>query len=1044
MAYKSMFDDELILPGVITEIVNDYINGYDTSEFGTTDAVTIIGTAFNGPVGIPVPIFSPEYAKYMFGEAYNANSRKEATLVPEIYDAWERGCRTIYAVRVSGKEMAKDFELAIESKLKLRLSGQFPCNENKKCFMLYKANQGSSSAGVIRIYKPADRTTVQEKLQGIVNNVNSILVSEIDLTANGVTKSTKLVDLIDLINNYENNNVLKLSIVDDNGVTMTEADKEVQQLNVGDVFPGIYTICRDKVGEDIDPKTNIDIVRSSNMKPYSALHASIWKKLIINTDVKQPYPLFADDFQNFKTSLKGIAADSNYDFLKKVGVIDRLAVMNDVDYEEVEMDPFDLYCKLGKGFVRNAKIELKEKNGRQSYKVVVPEEDDPNRVVGIEEGVYSILENHRSDYLVLAGISAETKISGNLPKKDEFKIANPGSISLLDAEGGEVILRANCKVGNNSHNMPVDYNMEIKNVEAFPEFEVLLDEELILSDLSEMRFVRMPVIAEDQLVNKFEGIDGDMLALAINTSDPNLGTKQGQLVRFNEDTKMFDVIDFDLLGIGEKGEPEYIAPKILVQIGDSLKVYKPGDKDGVYVVDDAPAEFEDEDGNIVQNRFIIANNGAHANIYYVPMGENDSLLQSINLLRDIDNHILTDDDNYNDIYDEGLDHILACKLDSNSIVPLLSLRDLADEKLKKDDFTIVCMEKDMPKLPAEGISENETFVMIFSNEISFCSQEEMVNIFNDIDCLNEKFSFEITNSANALEELPDEIGGSALNRDEEFIYDLNMYIPYTTTDNFARHLAQHCLYTQLKTYPTHGVIGCSKLVGINLSTIAQRVDEICNFEFDLFARKDNGNYMLDSDNNPYPLGRCLSITFLQYRVGTGSEYNYISNGAAGYAGMVSALAIERSSTNQPFNIDEVSFELSNYQLGRLNTKGIVCCKNTTNQGIVIVDGITQAPKTSAYRRLSTSKTINAVDKILRNTIEPYIGLVDSLSTRNSLNTAIKSALDTLKDVIINDFKFKIYADESGGNLGVIRIDYVIVPLNEIREVRNKVEISDAI
>ena len=160
--------------------------------------------------------------------------------------------------------------------------------------------------------------------------------------------------------------------------------------------------------------------------------------------------------------------------------------------------------------------------------------------------------------------------------------------------------------------------------------------------------------------------------------------------------------------------------------------------------------------------------------------------------------------------------------------------------------------------------------------------------------------------------------------------------------------------------------------------------------------------------------------------------------------MVSALPIERSSTNQSFDIDDMSFELSNYQLGRLNMKGIVCAKNTNNNGIVIVDGITQAPKSSAYRRLSTSKTINTVDKVLRNTIEPYIGLVDSLSTRNSLNTAIKSTLDTLKNVIINDYKFKIYADESGGNLGVIRVDYVIVPLNEIREVRNRVEISDAI
>jgi hypothetical protein len=138
------------------------------------------------------------------------------------------------------------------------------------------------------------------------------------------------------------------------------------------------------------------------------------------------------------------------------------------------------------------------------------------------------------------------------------------------------------------------------------------------------------------------------------------------------------------------------------------------------------------------------------------------------------------------------------------------------------------------------------------------------------------------------------------------------------------------------------------------------------------------------------------------------------------------------------------FELSNYQLGRLNTKGILCAKNTTNLGIVIVDGITQAPKTSAYRRLSTSKTINAVDKVLRTAIEPFIGLVDSLTTRNSLNTAIKSALDSLKGIIINDFKFKIYTDASGGNLGVIRVDYVIVPYNEIREVRNRVEISDSL
>ena len=1036
MAMKSIFEDELILPGVITEIVNDYIAGYDTSEFGTTDAVTIVGTAFNGPVGVPVPVFSPEYAKYMYGEAFDSATRREASLIPEIYDAWDRGCRTIYAVRLSGKDMYKDYELALESNLMLRVSGQFPCNENKECYMLYKVQQGSVGAGTIRLYKPATRTTVQEKLQGVVNNVNSILVTEFNLEANGITKGTRLIDLINKINSLNANNVITLSIVNKDGVVMTEADKEVQMLNVGDLFPGIYTLGRDKVGEGIDPKTNIEIVRTKVSAPYSNFKDAVWRKLVINTDVKQPYPLCSDDFNDFKSSLKSIVADSDFDFLKKIGLIDRLAVKDDIDYEEVDLDPFDIYCRLGKGFVKTAKIQKKVKGDRVSFKVVQPDEDDKNRVVGLNDGIYSVLENHKSDYIVLAGISAETVINNVLPRKEEFKVVNPGSISLIDMNAGDVVLRANCKVDAKNFNRIVDYDLSIRNVDSSELIQSILNHDLILNNLSPQKFLRVPVIAESELAKEFDDVPADTIALAINTTDPNVGINQGQLVRFNAKRKMFDVIDFDLLGIGAKGDANYVSPKLLVQIRQSLKVFKQSETDGVYVLDENPTQEELPDGSFTSYNFMVATAGTHANVYFVPIGDVDDGIENTLLLalRDIDNAIQKDADGC----------ILTCKLDADSITPLISLKDLADGALLEEEFTICCMEQDIPKLPAEGISENETFVGIYSNEITFCSQEEMVGIINNLSFIKDKFVFELANSVNALEELPDYLYGSNFNRAEEFVYDEDMYIPYTTNDNFARHLAQHCLYTQLKTYPTHGVIGCSKLAGINLSTIAQRIDDICNFEFDLYAKKENGNYMLDSDNEPYPLGRCISITFMQYTVGTGTSYNYVSNGAAGYAGMVSALPIERSSTNQPINVGDISFELSNYQLGRLNTKGIVCCKNTTTNGVVVVDGITQAPRTSAYRRLSTSKTINAVDRVLRTAIEPYIGLVDSLSTRNSLNTAIKSALNSLVDVIINDFKFKISTDASGGNLGVIRIDYVIVPLNEIREVRNRVEISDAI
>ena len=54
-----IFDDEITLPGVITHVEADYSYGFDSSLFGSTDSVVIIGTAFNGPVGEPTPVYSP-------------------------------------------------------------------------------------------------------------------------------------------------------------------------------------------------------------------------------------------------------------------------------------------------------------------------------------------------------------------------------------------------------------------------------------------------------------------------------------------------------------------------------------------------------------------------------------------------------------------------------------------------------------------------------------------------------------------------------------------------------------------------------------------------------------------------------------------------------------------------------------------------------------------------------------------------------------------------------------------------------------------------
>ena len=940
MANTGIFDNDLILPGVITEIVPDYAQDYDTSEFGSTESVTIIGTAFNGPVGKVVPIASPEHAKYIFGDSFDATTRREASLVAEIYDAWERGCRTIYGIRVSGKEIYNDYHFATETNLKLRVSGIFPSNLNKEVYLNYAANQAENGdAGVIRVYKPVDRANMKEKIQGLVFNESEMLVTDIKLAGYGITKDSRLVDVINIVNEIESNNVIRLSIVDENGADVTASSKEAQSLCLGVMFPGVYVIGRDKVAADVTVKTDIGYVLSETRKPHTNYKESVWTELIVNSDVNSGYPLFAKA-SNDLSALLPVAADINGEWLKPVGVIDKIAVKNKVDYEEVELDEFDLYQRLGSGYAQTAHIvalKSSSDDGIRGYKVAVPDSNDVNRVVGINDGIYSMLENHSTNYTVLASANAETKISGKLPRKDVFKKREAGTFKLSDSD--VEVIEITTKINEKDFSDSKAVKIVINSVEA----DDAIDQAAILKNLDTSIKARRIV-----------GIKSEGETAAAKYAEGTLVAVDG--------TSLKKVVKGTLVS-------ESVDGYFLADTDDGLKLYKS--------VEGTLSEHSAEEGNA-----IIATNGQYANVYQR---------------------------NGSEIYE-----------------PISTLAEIANTELD-EDYTL-CHVEDL----ATGLT-----VKVFSTEAQWMTFGELV------DRLNENEVFAKLFKASALK--PDTEVGSLVQgtgQDKGKIYfDTTMYVPYTTTDNFARHLAQHCVYTSLKTFPTHGIIGCAKLNGVNLSTIADRVNEILALDLDLYAKRSNGNNMLNNNNMPHPIGRCISIPFMQYTVTTGNGYNYVSNGAAGYAGMVSTLSADKSSTNQPINLPTLAFELSNYQLSKLTGKGIVTVKNTTN-GTVITDGITMAPVDSAYRRLTTSKVINVVDASLREVIAPYIGSQDNLANRNSMNTAITSVLNKLKENLISYYKFKIVSDEASARLGIVKIQYTIIPYNEIKEVRNTLSVQE--
>lgn len=942
------FDNDLILPGTSTEIISDFDLGYDTSLFGTTDAVAIIGTAFNGPVGRPVEVYSPEHANYIFGEAYDYTTRREASLVASVKDAWEKGCRTIYAVRVSGKDIAKDFTLVPETKLKLRVSGLFPSNANKEISMVY---DNSPLESCIKIYKPAKRATIKEKSAGLVDRENSILEVKIDLFGSyGIDADSRLVDLIKIVNEYPHNNVFRLSIVDEKGNDVTIQSKEAQALSVGAMFPGLYLVGRDKSNCEIATDIQYKLV-SEGKKPYETFEDKVYKELVLNTDASSTYPIFGTLDELNKKFPNKVYMTELFDFLKTPGACDIVFEKDKVDYEEVELSNFDLYKRLGSGFAITARAELAP-DGNKIRRISETPSTDPQKVVAIKDGIYSMLEGLNAKYRVLVAGYADATISGKLPRKADFEIVKPKSIMIDDAIEARPVIDSKDFTEAKTHKFHIE-----AVADAIPVAEEI-----------------EPVLYVDKVAK----------AIDIIAAEGKTAIKENSVV-----------------AIG--AQKTFVLGRVLN--GEAVKV-------------DATKNADME-----------------GKLFYVEGEIYEAITSSSEIrLNEVQKTNIKDKEY---VLVENMSTVYVYKVTGTTLAGLEPLGSI-DELLNGDD--------DKTLITVESVAGTENTITVKSNEFDYITVEELVEKLNADTTLKNLFTF--TLKANTDKDVVIEDGmlsdgpytsSAVVNKEKGF--DEVVRIPYRTTDNFARQLAQHCTYTSLKTAPTHGIIGCGPLMDINLTSVANKVNELIDLNLNLYAKKENGRDMLDRNNLPYSIGRNISIPLGQYPVVTLDGYTHISNGAAGYAGMVSDLPIEQSSTNQPILIDNLMYQLTNDQLNRLTKRGYVTFKPSYTKGIVVTDGITMETDGSPFKRLSITRITGKVEELIRAAVEPFIGTQNNLANRNSMQTAIKSALDKIEGVLINQYEFRLVDDIQAERLGIIYIDYKLVPVYEIREVRNRIRVG---
>ena len=1003
-------NENFTLPGVITEVISDYSQDYDSSLFGKTDSVLIMGTAFNGPVGMPVEVYSPEHGQYIFGGSYDSKSRKEATLVSNIKDAWDRGCRTIYALRVSGKAISKDYQLAVDTSLKLRVAGLFPSNANKDLSLLLKKEAGRIS---VEIYKPAKMATIAEKNQGLVDKQDAMLLNRIEISEGGVELADELTDLIARVNTYPYNNSMRLSLVDENGNDVTYSPEKVAHLKAGDMFPGIYTVGRDANAAGLPVDSVVKISVDQEVKPYVGFEGSFFKIIDVNTDVASDLPIFsnAGDLHD----ILGVGSVKEYDFLKVTGKIDELFLKDKVDYEEVDLSDFELYKRLGSGFAINAQVEMVESKGKQIAKVKEVENLETKKTA-IPDGIYSMLENSRAMYRVLSEISADSTIKSRLPRPAEFKIAAPEKVKVL-GNAAEI----ESKVDSKDLSLAKGYEFSFVAVDQDGEDAFLDEVELIKNELKTEKIIREATLISLPEFEKFtkkvykETHEDGTLLLVSGNAIP--GRESDMLLYVCKSGKYKCLHNLD--GKGDKLVGTYVVAE--------GQLYK--------------AEQTPVDGNVVNTRFTPAielphQAGGEVEYSVVALSNGTFVVNKFELKTEtpVESEIPVDSE-------------VKSKFKKRTGAVQTTLHILAIctvEQLFLDSENVIFTGLKSAYFDGQGVVNK---IEIKSVGFDFSTIDEVAEILKADKDFAKLFLVNVLDLSKAQEYVSDVLVADEvflMEKDRKITYDTALLIPYRTDDNFARQLAQHCMYTSMKTSATHGIIGVAKLLDTSLGSVANRVQTLVNLQLDskLVVKKGNGTDMLDKDNMPYQIGRKISIPVAQYKVVNSDNYTYISNFAAGYAGMISKLPLDQSSTCQSVAIPVPSYEFTNYQLTALTAAGFVTTRNSYTKGFVVTDGITMADGGDALKRLSASRIADAIDVLIRNACEPFIGAQNHLANQNSLNTAINSALSSVRDKLIEGYDFKLVVDKQSAKLGIINVAYKIIPIYEIKQINNKITISE--
>lgn len=269
--------------------------------------------------------------------------------------------------------------------------------------------------------------------------------------------------------------------------------------------------------------------------------------------------------------------------------------------------------------------------------------------------------------------------------------------------------------------------------------------------------------------------------------------------------------------------------------------------------------------------------------------------------------------------------------------------------------------------------------------------------------------------------------------------------------DFAYELALLCAILTARNKTTLGAIPTSPCNNTSLLGIQNYVKKLLTYSNVYPLRDENGNLVLDDDNNPIDLGRYIHVVPGPDPLVMNSELGVIAgNPAVQFIAELTCLKAQSSPLNKVLHgVKGLKYNFQTAQLDKLIGNRMITFNTKQSKNNVttyrIVDGVTCAFAGSEYARTTTLRCLQEVVDEFREAAEPFFGEPPTTENRNALAAAISKKKETLlSNGVAEDISFQLVITTQDYLLGEATLEVDVVPPREFRKINMVVGLKNTI